>query len=44
MTDHFLFFWLATGAAQAQKIKNVGNCFSTYENKVKTACFQKWLQ
>jgi len=28
LTDHFLFFGLAAGATQAQKIKNVGNCFS----------------
>jgi hypothetical protein len=25
---HFLFFGVAAGATQAQKIKNVGNCFS----------------
>jgi len=28
LTDHFLFFGLAAGATQAQKIKNGGNCFS----------------
>jgi len=28
LTDHFFFFGLAAGATQAQKRKNVGNCFS----------------
>jgi hypothetical protein len=41
LTGHFLFFGLAAGATQAQKIKNVGNCFSlvkirrNYEQKYK---------
>jgi len=28
LTGHFFFFGLAAGATQAQKRKNVGNCFS----------------